>query len=376
MPTPAAGLGVTAFATDLDHPRWVAVLPNGDVLAVESNKPQSSGGFSGVKGWIAKKMMNYAGAGTSSADRITLLRDADGDGVAEFRSTLLEGLYSPFGVTLVEDWLYVANADALVRFPYSVGDTVISVPAEKIVDLPGGPRNHHWTKNVIASADGSRLYVAVGSNSNIGENGLEAERDRAAILEVDPLGKRYRVFASGLRNPVGMAWEPHTGRLWTAVNERDELGDQLVPDYITSVVDGGFYGWPWSYWGGTVDQRVQPQEPAKVAAALTPDYAVGAHTASLGLAFYNHDAIPGWRGHALVGQHGSWNRSPRSGYKVIRVPFEDGRPAGMPSDVLTGFLSIEGEAYGRPAGVAVDHQGGILVADDVGNAVWRVAPTP
>jgi glucose/arabinose dehydrogenase len=374
-PQPAEGLTVTAFARDLEHPRWVVVLPNGDVLAVESNKPARSGGFGGLKGWLAGKVMAYAGAGVESANRITLLRDQDGDGRADVRHTLLRDLHSPLGVALLDDGLYVANTDALWRYPYREGITEISHPGEKVVDLPAGARNHHWTKNLIAAADGTRLYVAVGSNSNIAENGLEAEHQRAAILEVDPVARSLRVFADGLRNPVGMAWEPTTGALWAAVNERDELGDQLVPDYITSVVEGGFYGWPWSYWGDNVDSRVQPQRPDRVATARAPDYAVGAHTASLGLAFYDHPALPAFQGHALVGQHGSWNRYPRSGYRVIRVPFVDGQPVGMPVDVLSGFLSPTGEAYGRPAGVAVDRDGGILVADDVGNTVWRVAAT-
>ena len=373
-PIAAPGLAVNAFARNLDHPRWVYVLPNGDVLVAESRGPATSGGFGGIKGWFAKRMMKYAGAAGVSADRITLLRDADGDGVAELQQAFLTGLHSPIGMALVGDRLYVANTDALVSFPYASGDTSIADSGEKIVDLPAGELNHHWTKNVIASGDGSRLYVAVGSNSNIAENGMENEVDRAAILEVDPEARRYRVFASGLRNPVGMAWEPTSGALWTAVNERDELGAQLVPDYMTSVRDGSFYGWPFSYWGQNVDTRVSPQNPELVAGAIAPDYALGAHTASLGLAFYTASAIDAFAGGALVGQHGSWNRKPRSGYKVIFVPFRGGAPAGPPQDVLTGFLSNDGEAYGRPAGVAVDTAGAILVADDVGNTIWRITP--
>lgn len=373
MPQAAGGLIVTRFAAGLDHPRWLLVLPNGDVLVAESNAPATKGGMSGIKGWIAQRMMRYAGSGGTSADRITLLRDADGDGTAELQAPFLEDLRSPFGMALVADTLYVANAASLVAFPYTPGATAIDAAGETITALPGRQRNHHWTKNVIASAGGDRLYVSVGSNSNIGENGMDAEVDRAAILAVDPQSGNYRVFAGGLRNPVGMAWEPVSGALWTVVNERDELGPQLVPDYLTAVRDGDFFGWPWTYWGDTVDARVPPPaEPPPPARA--PDYALGAHTASLGLAFYTADAMPALRGHALVGQHGSWNREPRSGYRVIAVPFADGRPAGAPQDLLTGFLSDDGEAYGRPVGVAVAADGSVLVADDVGNAVWRIAP--
>lgn len=372
-PTAAPGLAVQAFARGLEHPRWLYELPNGDVLVAESDAPGDSGGFSGIKGWVAKRMMKYAGSGVASADRITLLRDSDGDGVAETRHVFLEDLYSPFGMALVENSLFVANANALMRFPYQSGVTAIEERGEKVTDLPGGPLNHHWTKNVIASEDGSRLYVAVGSNSNIAENGMENEIDRAAILEVDVATGASRIYASGLRNPVGLAWHPQTGVLWTTVNERDELGDQLVPDYLAAVGDGDFFGWPYSYWGQTVDERVQPQNPELVATARAPDYALGAHTASLGLAFYDHDAISDYRGGALIGQHGSWNRDPRSGYKVVFVPFTAGRPEGEMRDVLTGFLSDEGEAYGRPAGVIVTADGAILVADDVGNTIWRVS---
>jgi glucose/arabinose dehydrogenase len=318
-------------------------------------------------------MMRYAGAGKRSPDQITLLRDSDGDGVAETRSVFIDDLHSPFGMTLIGSSLYVANADALLRFAYEPGQTRIDDPGEKIIDLPGAEGlNHHWTKSLLASPDGSRLYIGVGSNSNIAENGMQAEKDRAAILEVDPNAKRYRVFASGLRNPVGMDWEPATDRLWTVVNERDELGNQLVPDYLTAVEENAFYGWPWLYWGDYRDTRVELADGQSLPDARAPDYALGAHTASLGLAFYRADALPRYRGGALIGQHGSWNRSPRSGYKVIFVPFADGEPAGMPEDVLTGFLSDEGEAYGRPVGVLVDQAGAVLVADDVGNAIWRL----
>ena len=373
LPQAAEGLRVQAFARGLDHPRWLLALPNGDVLVAESQAPAKSGGFSGLKGWFARKLMVYAGAGGVSADRITLLRDTDGDGVADLKTVLLSELNSPFGMALQGGYLYVANTDALLRFPFSLGQLRIDQPSEHVVDLPAGELNHHWTKNVLARDDGSLLYVAVGSNSNIGENGLSAERDRAAILEVDAEKKTYRVYADGLRNPVGMDWHPVTDELWVAVNERDELGDQLVPDYITSIKEGGFYGWPWSYWGEVIDARVTPPNPQKVAVAIRPDYAVGAHTASLGLAFYHHTAMPQFNGGALVGQHGSWNRSERSGYKVVFVPFLNGAPVGQPIDVLTGFLSEQGDAFGRPAGLAVDPSGSILVADDAGNTVWRIS---
>lgn len=377
-PVPAAGLAVNAYASGLDHPRWLYVLPNGDVLVAEANKPpkKESGG---IKGWVAEQVMKRAGAGVPSANRITLLRDADGDGVAETRKIFLKGLHSPFGMALVGSDLYVANTDALMRFRYKAGETQITEPGEKIVDLPAGPINQHWTRNVIASRDGSRLYVTVGSNSNVGENGLDTEVNRAAILEVDPATGRSRVFASGLRNPNGLAWHPHSGVLWTTVNERDALGSDLVPDYMTSVKEGAFYGWPYSYYGQHVDDRVKPQRPDLVAKAIAPDYALGAHTAALGLAFYEGKSasqrLPKkYEGGAFVGLHGSWNRKPQSGYKVIFVPFANGRPAGMPEDVLTGFVNADGEALGRPVGVTVDRSGALLVADDVGNVVWRVAP--
>ncbi|HYF22502.1 MAG TPA: sorbosone dehydrogenase family protein [Caulobacteraceae bacterium] len=372
-PTPAPGLAVNAFAAGLEHPRWIYVLPNGDVLVAETAAPPKKP--KGLRGWAAKLLMSKAGAGEPSADRITLLRDADGDGAAETRSVLVDGLVSPFGMALVGDRLFVANTDALVSLPYVRGATRIDAEPVVLAPLPGGPINHHWTKSLLASPDGSKLYVGVGSNSNVGENGLAAEENRAAILEVDAVGGRTRVFASGLRNPVGLAWNPETGALWTAVNERDEIGDDLVPDYMTSVKDGGFYGWPWSWWGGTVDARVKPPRPDRVARAIRPDYGLGAHTASLGLTFYTADLVPAWRNGALIGQHGSWNRSKPSGYKVIYVPFTSGRPSGAPQDVLTGFLSPGGEAWGRPVGVAVDVKGALLVADDVGDVIWRVAPS-
>jgi len=372
QPLPASGLAVQRFAAGLEHPRWLLVLPNGDVLVAESDAPEGRGGMSGLKGWIAKRMMAYAGSTGASADRVTLLRDTDGDGEAELATPFLEDLHSPFGMALLGDTLYVANADALLAFPYAAGQTQITAPGELVVELPGRERNHHWTKNLLPSADGKRLYVAVGSNSNIAENGLAAEEDRAAILEVDPASGAYRVFASGLRNPVGMDRHPETGALWTVVNERDELGNQLVPDYLTQVGEGDFFGWPWYYWGDQVDTRVPPPEQP-LPAARTPDYALGAHTASLGLAFYTAQALPALRGHALIGQHGSWNRSPRAGYKVVAVPFEQGRPSGMPKEILGGFLSAEDEAYGRPVGVVVAADGSVLVADDVGGVVWRIS---
>jgi glucose/arabinose dehydrogenase len=375
MPIPAAGLRVQPFASGLDHPRWLYTLPNGDVLVAESTAPPKPKGKSGgLKGWIQGLFMKKAGAGNPSADRLTLLRDADGDGVAEVKTPFLTGLRSPIGMALVGDRLYVANADAVVAVPYQTGQTRITATPVKVSDLPAG-RNHHWTKSLVASPDGSRLYVGVGSNSNVAENGLDEEVDRAAVLEIDPATGARSVYASGLRNPVGMAWNAESGRLWVAVNERDEIGDDLVPDYMTSVTPGGFYGWPWSYYGGHVDTRVKPANPAMVARAIKPDYALGAHTASLGLGFYEADLIPGWRGSAVIGQHGSWNRSRPNGYRVIRVAFANGRPTGAPQEVLTGFLDAEGRARGRPVGVATDARGGLLVADDVGDVVWRVSPS-
>src|SRR5215813_3945340 len=374
-PTPAAGLAVNAYANGLDHPRWLYVLPNGDVLVAETNAPPRPEDGKGVKGWAMKYFRQRAGATPPSANRITLLRDTDGDGVADVRTVFLENLNSPFGMALVGPVLYVANTDALVRFLYTSGATRIAAPGTKVADLPGGPLNHHWTKNVIASRDGSRLYATVGSNSNAAENGIEKETDRAAILEIDPAKGTRRVFASGLRNPNGLGWEPKTGALWTVVNERDELGSDLVPDYLTSVKDGGFYGWPYSYYGKRVDTRVSPPRPDLVAKAIVPDYALGAHVAALGLTFYEGTLLPQrYAGGAFVGQHGSWNRRPLSGYKVVFVRFEGGRPVGMPEDVLTGFIDGDDNARGRPVGVAVDRAGALLVADDVGNVIWRVTP--
>jgi glucose/arabinose dehydrogenase len=373
-PKAAPGLRVDAFASGLDHPRWIHVLPNGDVLVAESDAPPKEQS-QGLRGWIAKKIMARAGSGGPSANRITLLRDSDGDGVPEQRSVFLENLNSPFGMALIGNDFYVANTDALLRFPYEQGATRITTHGEKVVDLPAGPINHHWTKNVVASPDGSRLYVTSGSNSNVAENGMQAEENRAAILEVDPQRRTMRLFASGLRNPNGLAWQPESGALWTTVNERDEIGSDLVPDYMTSVKDGGFYGWPYSYFGQHIDTRVRPQRPELVERALVPDYALGAHTASLGLAFYEGSLLPQrYRNGAFVGQHGSWNRRPRSGYKVVFVPFRNGMPDGQAEDVLTGFVNEAGEALGRPVGVAVDRTGALLIADDVGNVIWRIRP--
>lgn len=373
-PTAAAGTQVAAFAENLDHPRWLYVLPNGDVLVAETNAPPKPDDGKGIRGWVMKKVMGRAGAGVPSPNRITLLRDADHDGVAETRTVFLQNLNSPFGMTLVGNDLYVADTDRLLRFNYEPGATEINSQPIKVVDLPGGTLNHHWTKNVIASKDGSKLYVTVGSNSNVGENGLDQEEGRAAIWEVDRATGNHRIFASGIRNPNGLAWEPQSGALWTAVNERDEIGSDLVPDYITSVKDGGFYGWPFSYYGQHVDVRVEPQRPDMVAKAIAPDYAVGPHTASLGLTFAEGNRLPAqFKEGAFIGQHGSWNRKPHSGYKVIFVPFAAGKPSGTPVDVLTGFLDKDENALGRPVGVVIDQQGGLLVADDVGNKVWRVS---
>lgn len=366
---------VQEFAADLDHPRWVYVLPNGDVLVAESNSPNGLKGIKGIKGFIAKRMAKKAGAASPSANRITLFRDADRDGVAEIRSVFLENLYSPFGMSLIDNMLYIANADAIVRLPYSNGDLKASATPESFFALPAGI-NHHWTKNIIASKDGSKIYAAVGSNSNIGENGMDIEDGRAAIWEIDVATGKGEIFAGGLRNPVGMDLGPDGKTLFTVVNERDELGNNLVPDYLTSVREDGFYGWPYSYFGDIIDERVSPQKPELVAKSLVPDYALGAHTASLGLAISDGQSL-GMNSKfgvgAYIGQHGSWNRKPRSGYKVIFVPFVNGLPKGDAVDVLTGFL--QGDlARGRPVGVAFDTQGGLLVADDVGNKIWRVSP--
>jgi glucose/arabinose dehydrogenase len=376
-PIAGAGLTVVEYAGGLKHPRRVYTLPNGDVLAVETAEPPKPEDGASIRGWFMSFFMTQAGAKVESANQITLLRDGDGDGRPETRSVLVKNLHSPFGVALAGDRLYVANTDAVVSFPYKPGDTEITAPAEKLVDLPGGPLNHHWTKDLVASKDGRRLYATVGSNSNVAENGMEAETNRAAVLEIDIETRNVRLFASGLRNPNGPAWQPDSGDLWVVVNERDEIGSDLVPDYMTSVKDGGFYGWPYSYFGKHVDDRVKPARPDLVEKAIVPDYALGPHTASLGLTFYEGELFPErYRHGAFVGQHGSWNRKPPSGYKVVFVPFKDGKPSGAPEDVLTGFLNKDGQAQGRPVGVAVDRTGALLVADDVGDKIWRVAPSP
>ena len=374
-PMPANGLAVNALATGLDHPRWLYVLPNGDVLVAETNAPKRPKDEEGVKAKVMKSMRAKAGAGTPSANRITLLRDGDGDGMAETRSVLVENLYSPFGMALVGSELFVANADGIVKFPYRTGDTRITAAPVAVTDLPGGERNHHWTKNIIASPDGSKLYATVGSNSNVAEYGMAEEEGRAAIWEVDVKTGAKKLFATGLRNPNGMAWEPSSGTLWTVANERDELGNDLVPDYLTSVKRDTFYGWPYSYFGKHVDTRVEPPRPDLVARAVAPDYALGAHVAALGLTYAHNSpsALPKRLSEGMfIGEHGSWNRDPPSGYKVVFVPFANGRPSGEPLDVLTGFVSDAGEAMGRPVGVAIDGRGALLVADDVGNVIWRV----
>lgn len=375
MPTPAAGLKVQAFATKLDHPRWMLALPNGDVLVAETNAPPKPDDNEGFNGWVEKQLQKDAGAAPKSANRITLLRDNNNDGVADQRFVLLSGLHSPFGMTLVGDQLYVADTDALLRFPFKVGDTKITAKPHKVVDLPAGRINHHWTKNVIATPDGSKLYVAIGSNSNAGERGMGAEQGRAAIWEVDAKTGSHRIYAYGIRNPVGLAWEPSANQLWVVANERDGLGSDLVPDYLTAVQFGGFYGWPWFYWGTYPDSRPKDPPPELTQeTSIRPDYALGPHVAALGLAFAGGESLgPNYADGAFVGEHGSWNRDPFSGYKVVFVKFRKGQPMGKPIDVLTGFLTPKGEAHGRPVGVAVAKDGALLVADDVGNTIWRVA---
>ncbi|NJR78793.1 PQQ-dependent sugar dehydrogenase [Sphingomonas corticis] len=371
-PVAAPGLAVRAFATGLDHPRWLYRLPNGDVLVAESNSPPREGG--GIKGWVMKVLMGRVGAGVPSPNRITLLRDADGDGVAETRGVFMTGLNSPFGMTLLNGQLYIANTDALVRVPYRGGETRISATPETIVRYPGGA--NHWTRGLITAEDGRSLYVSVGSSSNVAENGVAAEQRRAAILQVWPDDKTSRIYAAGLRNPVGMALEPSTKALWTVVNERDMLGSDIVPDYLTAVELGDHFGWPWFYWGGYVDPRVEPKNPQLQQYSKRPDYALGPHVAALGLTFADGLKLGGrFQRGAFVGEHGSWNRKPLSGYKVVFVPFTpQGWPmkGAKPIDVLSGFL-VDGKARGRPVGVIADRTGGLLVADDVGNAIWRVS---
>ena len=369
-PTVPAGLTVTALATGLKHPRSLYVLPNGDVLVVETSGPPEP--IHRPKDLIMGWVQEHAGAGAKGGQRITLLRDTNGDGKPDVRTIFIDHLVSPFGVALVGHDLYVANTDAIVHYTYRGGETRIAGPATKLVDLPGGPIDHHWTKSLVASPDGTKLFVGVGSNSNITENGIGAELNRAAIWEVDRATGAWRIYASGLRNPNGLSIEPTTRKLWAVVNERDELGPNLVPDYMTSVQPGGFYGWPYSYWGRHVDPRVMPQKPSMVAKAIVPDYSLSSHVAPLGMTFYDGSAMPAFAGGAFVGEHGSWDRAPFNGYKVVFVPFRGGRPAGKPQDVVTGFLGKDGKARGRPVGVAIDKSGALLVADDLGNTVWRV----
>jgi glucose/arabinose dehydrogenase len=371
-PKAAPGIVVAPFAANLNHPRWLYVLPNGDVLVAETNAPPKPDDAKGIKGKVMGAVQKKAGAAAPTANRIVLLRDADGDGVAETKTVFIDALNSPFGMALVGNDLYVADSDEILKFQYKPGATSIAEPGVKLVDLPAGTINHHWTKNIIATPDGSKLYATTGSNSNAAENGIPAEEGRAAIYEIDLASGSKRLFATGLRNPNGMAWAPGTTVLWTVANERDELGNDLVPDYLTSVKDGAFYGWPWSYYGQHVDDRVKPARPDMVAKAIPPDYALGAHVAALGLVAATQTALPApFANGMFIGEHGSWNRKPPSGYKVQFVPFANGKPAGMPVDVLTGFVNDAGEANGRPVGVAIDAKGALLVADDVGNTVWR-----
>jgi glucose/arabinose dehydrogenase len=366
-PNPAPGLKVNAFATDLKHPRWICVLPNGDVLAAEAltlPDPVNS-----LFDYALVATMRRAAAMGDSPNRITLLRDADGDGVAETKNTFLEGLNQPFGMALLADTLYVGATDGVVAFPYTTGANRITEPGRRLTKHNGGG---HWTRSLLLSPDKTKLFIGVGSLTNIADKGMAVEKGRAAIHELDLATGKSRIFASGLRNPVGTAWEPHTGALWTVVNERDGLGDETPPDYLTSVRDGGFYGWPYCYWGKTVDDRV-PQDAAMVATAIQPDYALGGHTASLGLCWLPAGVLPGFPEGMVIGQHGSWNRSTLSGYKVIFVPFSNGRPVGPSREILSGFLAPdERSSFGRPVGVALGPNGSLLVADDVGNAIWRV----
>ena len=375
-PKVAAGLEAKALATGLAHPRFLYVMPNGDILAVQAKPPSEP-----VKkpkdlvfNWVWGKAAG-ASKGPKPASVITLIRDADGDGKPEVQTTLLDNLNAPFGVTWVEGTLYVANTDGVVAFPYAPGQLKITAPPRTLTPLPAGILNHHWTKSLVASPDGSKLYATVGSNSNIVENGFDAEIGRAAVWEIDRRTGASRVFATGLRNPNSPAFYPGTNTFYVVVNERDEIGSHLVPDYLTSVREGGFYGWPYSYYGRHLDPRVQPQDPAKVASAIVPDYALGSHVAPLGLAFYTGNLMPQFRGGAFVGEHGSWDRYTPHGYKVVYIPFAGGRPAGKAVDVVTGFIDAKADkAFGRPVGVAIDRFGALLVADDFGNAIWRVTP--
>ena len=391
-PTPAEGFKVTRFAAGLDHPRWLLVLPNGDMLVAESDAPDNGSAGGGLMGWIAKRVMRYAGSSLPSANRISLLRDVNGDGVSDLKVAFIENLNSPFGMAFHENILFVANTDAVLAFDYVEGSTRIDAPGRAVLALPAQAPNSHWTKNLLLDAQSNTLFVAVGSNSNIGELGAAVEIGRAAIWAVDLETFDAEIYARGLRNPVGMAQHPKTGALWTVVNERDQLGDDLVPDYLAEVAEGDDYGWPMRYWGVLRDPRVPEdwseafgtlgnlsvmtgqQAGERTPSTRIPAYALGAHTASLGLAFYANEAMPSFKSGAIVGQHGSWNREPRSGYQVVFVPFDkSGQPAGAPLPILTGFLDVKGRAMGRPVGVVVDQSGGILVADDVGGIVWRVA---
>ena len=392
-PTAMTGFKVTRFAAGLDHPRWLLVLPNGDVLVAESDAPDRGSARGGLMGWIAKRVMRYAGSSLPPANRISLLRDVDEDGVADLKVAFIENLNSPFGMALHENVLFVANTDAVLAFDYVEGRTRIDTPGRVVLALPAQAPNSHWTKNLLLDAQANRLFVAVGSNSNIGELGAPQEVGRAAIWAVDLETFDAEIYARGLRNPVGMALHPKTGALWTVVNERDQLGDDLVPDYLGEVAQGDDYGWPTRYWGVLRDPRVSEDWPeafgsvdnlsmtamrqagARSPSIRVPAYALGAHTASLGLAFYANDAMPAFQSGAIIGQHGSWNREPKSGYQVLFVPFDtSGQPVGMPLPILTGFLDDQGQAMGRPVGVVIDQSGGILVADDVGGVVWRVSP--
>lgn len=370
-PVVPAGLEVRPFATGLVHPRVVYALPNGDVLVVETNGPKAP--VHRPKDYVMGVYTSYGDNGAGSANRITLLRDVNGDGRPDVRTVFLDKLNSPFGVVLVGDQLYVANTDAVLRVPYVTGQTRINAPRVVVTTLPAGPINHHYTKALTASPDGSKLYVGVGSNSNIAENGIEVEDGRAAIWEIDRATGFKRIFASGIRNPTGVAFEPQTHQLWTVANERDEIGPNLVPDYLTSVRQNGFYGWPYSYYGQHVDIRVRPQRPDLVAKAIPADYSLSSHVAPLGLAFSMGTSLPArYRSGVFIAEHGSWDRNPLNGYKVVFVPFRNGRPAGPPQDVLSGFLTPKGTAQGRPTGVALDRSGALLIADDAGNTVWRV----
>jgi len=371
-PVAPAGFTVTEFAADLQNPRWAYVLPNGDVLVAEAQTE-----WKGLKKIGAKLSgRSRSGAEGESANRITLLRDANGDGKPDLRAVFVSGLNQPFGMLLLGNTFYVANTDGILTFPYQPGQTKLTGAGRKILDLPAGGYNNHWTRNLLASADGSKIYVSVGSGSNVGENGMEHEVRRACILEINPDGSGERIFADGLRNPVGMAWAPGTGTLWTAVNERDELGDELVPDYLTRVQQGAFYGWPYAYFGPHADPRRNGERADLVQKTIPPDVPLGAHTASLGLAFYEGKSFPKpYHEGAFVGQHGSWNRSALSGYKVVFVPFRGGKPAGKPVDFLTGFIANadSGEVYGRPVGVFNLPDGSLLVTDDSGGKLWRVS---